>query len=191
MAKLSNTSVCSCKMAVLGYACQVRRLSLDEVYSAIVKHKRRPLMVTFIVPDHLGRLQGQDLTPQDERQQPLALGHNSLQHSTAGGKEENESDTHRASVRRYLAENGMEACTDGVCRALAQHGTERSQWLSTLTSMGSATRRDLLEAVRAQYARESPLRSLGKFGSHMTGCKFILTLFSAVPLLFVSTSATS
>ena len=72
-----------------------------------------------------------------------------------------EDDVHR-SVREYLAGKGMEACTGGVCRALSEHGTEPSQWLSTLTGMASATQRDLLEAVRAQYARESPLRSLGK-----------------------------
>ena len=167
----SDTSVCLCDMAVIGYAFQVQGLSLDEVHCAIVKHNRRPLMITFVTPVSLGRLQGQDPTAkEDERQQPLALGQIASQRLTGGGKEEheNENDTHRTSVRRYLAENGMEACTDGVCRALAQHGTKRSQWLSTLTSMGSATRRDLLEAVRAQYARESPLRSLGKFGSHMT-----------------------
>eukprot|EP01043_Picozoa_sp_COSAG02_P123905 COSAG02_NODE_60926_length_270_cov_0.578947_1_plen_37_part_01 len=37
-------------MAVLVYATQVRGLSLDEVYSAIVRHDRRPLMVTFVEP---------------------------------------------------------------------------------------------------------------------------------------------
>jgi hypothetical protein len=155
-------------MAVLVYATQVRGLSLDEVYSAIVRHDRRPLMVTFVEP--VASLQGQHPTAKDdEQQQAVTLGLSHQPTYGGKGKEKIEGDTHRTLVRRYLAEKGMEACTEGVCRALAQHGTEGSQWLSTLTTMTPGTRRDLLESVRAQYARESPLRSLGKFASCMTG----------------------
>lgn len=158
-------------MTVTGHATKVRGFSLDEVYSAIVKHNRRPLMVSFVEP-----LDQQPTTKRNEQHQGVTLQQSQQPTDGDTDKEKSEDDTHRRSVRKYLSEKGMEACTDGVCRALAQHGTERGQWLSTLTTMAPATQRDLLEAVRAQYARDSPLRSLGKFALYVTVCNFTLTL---------------
>jgi len=144
-----------------GHATQVRGLSLDEVYAAIVDHEQRPLIVTFLDPparhEHLWvQHQGENEGEWERSLSPEVV--SVLVSEPAADVED---DGHR-SVREYLAGKGMEACTGGVCRALSEHGTEPSQWLSTLTGMAAATQRDLLEAVRAQYARESPLRSLGK-----------------------------
>ena len=85
---------------------------------------------------------------------------------------DSEDDIHRL-VREYLAEKGMDAWTGGICRALSEHGTEPSQWLSTLTGMAPATERDFLEAVRAQNAPESPLRSLGKIRLRNGDCALL------------------
>jgi hypothetical protein len=114
----------------------VRGRPLDDVFAAIVEHDHRPLTMRFVTP-----LQRRAPTPEEEQ-------------------EEREEKTHTRAVRQFLSSKGMEACTSGVCEALSQHGTPRSEWLATLRAMGPATLRDLLEAVRAQYERESPLRNL-------------------------------
>ena len=133
-----------------GHATQVRGLSLDEVYAAIVDHEQRPLIVTFLDPparhEHL-RVQHQG---ENEGEWERSLSPEVVSEPAADVQ-----DNGHRSVREYLAGKGMEACTGGVCRALSEHGTEPSQWLSTLTGMASATQRDLLEAVRARLSKRA------------------------------------
>ena len=111
--------MCLCDMTVTGHATQVRGFSLDEVHSAIVKHNRRPLMVTFVEP-----LDQQPTSKRIEQHQGVTL--RQSQQPTDGDTDEQESedDSHRRSVRKYLSEKGMEACTDGVCRGGSRHGVD-------------------------------------------------------------------
>ena len=61
------------------------------------------------------------------------------------------------SVAEFLAGQGFaNPPTEGVCAALAAHGTPRSEWLSVLSGMPSETLRQFVASVVAEQRQDGP-----------------------------------